>query len=95
VFVAGLAGEPTSLAHAQQIEDAEETGAVTGEITNIDLVNKTLTVAGTNDDGGTYTVNADTGSMNGAKKIGLRDLRRAGEWWSTSTRRSRAPRTRS
>lgn len=62
------------LAMAQQIEDAEETGAVTGEITKIDLVNKTLTVAGPNDDGGTYKVNADTGILNGAKKLGLKDL---------------------
>ena len=59
-----------SLVHAQQIQDAEETGAVTGSITNIDPVNSTVTVAGPNNDGGTYKVNKDTGIMNGAKKIG-------------------------
>ena len=79
-FVISLAAILTlgvaSLALAQQIEDAEETGAVTGQITNIDLVNKKLTVAGANDDGGTYSVNADTGIMNGANKIGLWDLQK-------------------
>jgi hypothetical protein len=63
------------LALAQQIQDAEETAAVTGQITKIDLVNKTLTVAGPNKDGGTYNVNADTGIMDGAKKIALKDLK--------------------
>ena len=65
-----------SLVHAQQIEDAEETGAVTGSITNIDLVNSTVTVAGPNDDGGTYKINKDTGIMNGSKKIGIKDLQK-------------------
>ena len=64
------------LAGAQQIQDAEETAAVTGVITKIDLVNKTLTLAGPNDDGGTYKVNADTGILDGAKKIGLKDLQK-------------------
>ncbi len=63
-----------SYAQAQQIEDAEETAAVIGQITSVDLVNKTVTVAGPNDDGGTYKINADTGIMNGAKKIGINDL---------------------
>ena len=64
------------LVQAQQIQDAEETAAVTGEITKIDLANNTLTVAGPNKDGGTYKVNADTGILNGAKKIGLKDLQK-------------------
>jgi Flp pilus assembly protein TadG len=72
IFALGLA----SLVHAQQIQDAEETAAVTGSITNIDLKNSTLTVKGPNDDGGTYKVNKDTGIMNGAKKIGLKDLQK-------------------
>ncbi len=65
-----------SLVHAQQIQDAEESGAVTGSITNIDLVNSTVTVAGPNNDGGTYKINKDTGIMNGAKKIGIKDLQK-------------------
>jgi hypothetical protein len=72
LFTLGLA----SLAQAQQIEDTEETAAVTGEITKIDLVNHTLTIQGANDDGGTYGVDAGTGIMNGAKKIALKDLQR-------------------
>ena len=72
LFTLGLA----SLVHAQQIQDAEETAAVTGSITSIDLKNSTLTVKGPNDDGGTYKVNKDTGIMNGAKKIGLKDLQK-------------------
>jgi hypothetical protein len=64
------------LAHAQQIQDAEETGAVTGSITKIDVVNSTVTVAGPNDDGGTYKITKDTGIMNGAKKIGIKDLQK-------------------
>lgn len=72
LFALGVA----SPAFAQQIEDAEETGAVTGVITSVDLVNKTVTVAGPNQDGGTYKVNADTSIMNGAKKIALKDLKK-------------------
>ena len=64
----------SSLARAQEIEDTEETAAVTGEIKKVDLINHTLTIRGANDDGGTYAVGADTTIMNGAKKISLRDL---------------------
>ena len=72
--ILGLGVAP--LVHAQQIQDAEETAAVTGSITKIDVANSTLTVDGPNDDGGTYKVNKDTGIMNGAKKIGLKDLQK-------------------
>jgi len=65
-----------SLVHAQTIQDTEETAAITGEITRIDVAGGTLTVKGPNDDGGTYTVDKDTGIMNGAKKIALKDLQK-------------------
>ena len=63
-----------SLAQAQQIQDTQETAAVTGEITKIDPVGNTLTIQGANDDGGTYGVDRDTEIMNGSKQIGLKDL---------------------
>ena len=68
------AGCSTKYIGETQIEDTEETGAVTGEITKVDVVNHKLTLRGANDDGGTYFVDAETSIMNGAKKIGLRDL---------------------
>lgn len=76
VLTALLALGVASLAVAQEIEDTEETGAVTGEITSVDLVNKTLTVQGPNADGGTFNVGPDTGIMNGGRKIALRDLQK-------------------
>jgi hypothetical protein len=62
------------IAHAQTIKDTTETGAVTGDITALDVAAGTLTVKGPNDDGGTYKVDQYTGIMNGAKKVALKDL---------------------
>ena len=69
-----LAAAP--LVHAQTIQDQAETGAVTGEITALDLAAHTLTVKGPNKDGGTYQVNSYTGIMNGAQKVALKDLKK-------------------
>ena len=64
------------LAHAQTIKDTTETGAVTGDITALDVAGGTLTVKGPNDDGGTYKVDPYTGIMNGAQKVALKDLKK-------------------
>jgi hypothetical protein len=72
IFALGVA----PFAHAQTIKDTTETGAVTGDITALDLTASTLTVKGPNDDGGTYKVDAYTGIMNGADKVALKDLQK-------------------
>ena len=64
------------LAQAQTIKDQTETGAVTGEITQLDVAGNSLTVKGPNNDGGTYKVDAYTGIMNGAQKVALKDLKK-------------------
>ena len=78
-FVAVFAFGAAQLAHAQTDTTHPYTGAVTGVITAIDATAKTLTVKGANDDGGTFSVTADTGVMNDAKKIAFDALKKG---WS-------------
>lgn len=56
-----------SLAQAQTDKDASYSGAVTGSVTAVSETS--ITVKGANDDGGTFTVNADTQIMKGGKTI--------------------------
>ena len=65
------------LAQAQQIQDAAETGAVTGSITKIDVVNSTRDRRGP-ERRRRHLQGArnDTGIMNGAKKIAIKDLQK-------------------
>jgi len=64
--------------HAQprQEQSTDVGGQVTGEIMAIDNAAKTLTVKGSNNDGGTYATNSYTTIMNGDKAIGLTDLKK-------------------
>src|SRR5262245_34045000 len=75
-LVALLAVAAAPAVRAQTIKDQAETGAVTGEITALDVAAHTLTVKGPNQDGGTYQVNSYTGIMNGAQKVALKDLKK-------------------
>jgi hypothetical protein len=68
-----LGAAPSAL--AQTIKDQTETGAVTGNITALDVAAGTLTVKGPNDDGGVYKVDTYTSVMNGAQKVALEDLK--------------------
>ena len=72
--VFALAAAP--LAHAQTIKKTDETGAVTGDITALDVAGGTITVKGPNDDGGTYKVDKYTGIMNGDQHVALKDLKK-------------------
>ena len=75
-LVAILALGVASLARAQKDTTHPYTGAVSGTITALDAAAKTLTVKGPNDDGGSFSVNADTQVMNDAKTIKFEDLKK-------------------
>jgi hypothetical protein len=68
VLTLGLA----SLAHAQKDKNASYSGAVTGSVTAVSQTS--ITVKGTNNDGGTFDINKDTQIMSGGKTIDTADI---------------------
>jgi hypothetical protein len=63
-------------AQAQIIKSRTETGAVNGQIMNIDASGKMFTIQETSGANWTFTVNKDTSFMNDAKKIQFTDLKK-------------------
>ena len=63
-------------AQAQTIKSRTETGAVNGQIMNIDASGKMFTIQETTGASWTFTVNKDTSFRNDAKKIQFTDLKK-------------------
>lgn len=74
VLAASMALVAPALAQTGEQKEAADF-AITGKVTAVDAVERTITIQGPNDDGGSYDVDAKALIENGDRTIALRDVK--------------------